>query len=106
MTVEQTIKAKLTEKLSPILLEVINESANHHVPPNSESHFKVIIVAEQFRQQSRVNQHRMVNVVLAEELATKIHALALHTYTPEEWEAVVAPPKSPLCKGGKQKDNR
>ena len=47
-----------------------------------------------------IKRHRMVNQVLADELQ-QIHALALHTLTPDEWEArggVVA--ASPKCRGG------
>jgi BolA protein len=43
-----------------------------------------------------------VNEALAEELAGDVHALALHTYTPEEWQARFGDaPMSPPCLGGK-----
>ncbi len=48
MSVAQTIEQKLRLALTPSHIEVINESHNHHVPPNSETHFKVIIVSEAF----------------------------------------------------------
>ena len=52
MTSEPTIQAVIEGKLSTHLdlqhLQVINESANHNVPPGSESHFKVILVASSF----------------------------------------------------------
>lgn len=46
--VETAIRMKLVEKLDPIYLDVINDSYLHSVPENSETHFKVIIVSEQF----------------------------------------------------------
>ncbi|GAK85288.1 cell division protein BolA [Vibrio ponticus] len=46
--IEETIQTKLHQQLSPTHLEVINESYMHNVPPGSESHFKVIVVSEQF----------------------------------------------------------
>ena len=47
-----------------------------------------------------LERHRRVNAALADELAGPIHALALHTYTPEEWAETVAAPDSPDCRGG------
>ncbi len=73
------------------MLEVINESHMHRVEPGSESHFKVVIVSEQFAGQRLLARHRQVNAVLADELAGAIHALALHTYTTSEWQEKVMP---------------
>ena len=39
-------------------------------------------------------------LVFAEWLAGPVHALALHTYTPEEWKETLAAPDSPDCRGG------
>lgn len=72
----------------------------HSVPPGSESHFKVILVSEQFSGLRQVPRHQKIYGVLADELAGEVHALALHTYTPQEWEAVEQPPESPSCLGG------
>lgn len=102
MTVAAVIEQKLLDAFTPSHLEVINESNNHNVPPGSESHFKVIIVAEAFEGERLIKRHRLVNGVLSEELANKIHALALHTYTDKEWQAQYAgnAPTSPNCMGG------
>ena len=101
MTVQSVIETKLTEALSPLHLEVINESGNHSVPAGSESHFKVVLVAAEFEGQRLIARHRRVNGVLADELANSIHALALHTYTETEWrERFGAAPMSPPCRGG------
>ncbi|MGY8992269.1 MAG: BolA family protein, partial [Rhodospirillales bacterium] len=48
MSVQSVIESKISESLAPSYLEVINESHMHSVPPGSESHFKVIIVADSF----------------------------------------------------------
>ena len=107
MTTQDTIESKLAEALSPMHLEVINESANHHVPPGSESHFKVVLVAAEFEGQRLIARHRRVNGVLADELAGSIHALALHTYTEAEWrERFGAAPMSPPCLGGSRARGR
>ncbi|GGI83286.1 global transcriptional regulator BolA [Shewanella hanedai] len=99
MSVAQNIIEKLTEALAPAHLEVINESHNHHVPPNSETHFKVIIASELFDGKRLLARHRAVNEALATEFANGLHALSMHTYSPSEWEAQVAVPDSPKCKG-------
>ena len=100
MTIQASIEQKVGEALSPSHLEVVNESGNHNVPPGSESHFRVVVVSELFDGQRAVARHRRVNAVLAEELAGPVHALALHTYTPEEWQARTGAPESPACRGG------
>lgn len=84
--VGRTLEEKLKAAFRPLALSVIDESHQHaghsgaHV--NGESHFRVKIMAEAFRGVSRVNQHRMVNQLLAEELKSRVHALALETSAP------------------------
>lgn len=100
MSVEAAIRRKLESAFAPTHLEVVNESGNHRVPPGSESHFKVVLVAQAFEGERLVGRHRRVNATLGEELAGPVHALALHTYTPTEWRArVAAAPESPACAG-------
>ncbi|AQS39411.1 transcriptional regulator, BolA protein family [Shewanella psychrophila] len=99
MSVEQLITEKLTQALSPSHLEVINESNNHHVPPNSETHFKVIITSAAFEGKRLLGRHRAVNEALADEFANGLHALSMHTFTPEEWLAESNVPDSPKCRG-------
>lgn len=105
MLIQQQITQKVTTQLLPEHLEVINESHMHNVPPGSESHFKLVVVTEQFQEKNRLARHRMVNEVLAQELQNSIHALALRLFTPDEWKTKnghVAP--SPQCKGGSKAD--
>ncbi len=54
------------------------------VHPQGESHFTVDIVSEAFTGKSRVDRQRLVYDILAEELKSDIHALALKTLTPDE----------------------
>lgn len=99
--IEQKIRAS---GLNPQHLEVINESYKHNVPEGSESHFKLIVVSAQFSDQSLLDRHRTVNQILANELKNKIHALALRTLTPQEWEASNHRDKpTPPCLGGSKK---
>jgi BolA protein len=102
MTIAATIEKKLLTAFSPLHLDVVNESYKHNVPVGSESHFKVIIVSQEFEEERLIKRHRAVNAILSEELSEKIHALALHTYTEKEWQDYYADntPLSPNCLGG------
>ena len=101
MTVQIEIEAILSTALEPEYLDVINESFMHSVPANSETHFKVVVVSSQFDGCRSVARHQLVYKALAEQLAGPVHALALHTYTAQEWQQRNAiAPDSPDCEGG------
>lgn len=91
MTMEENLRTKLQAQLSPVQLEIVNQShlhAHHHSSPQTgESHFHVMIVSEQFEGQNRLARHRLVHDVLREELAGQIHALAIEAYSPSERSA-------------------
>ena len=72
----------------------------HNVPRGSETHFKVVIVSEQFRDTKLIARHRMVNESLSEELQTGVHALSILAKTPEQWTQGQTVEKSPACRGG------
>jgi len=100
-TVQEQIHDTLVDALSPVHLDVINESHMHNVPDGSESHFKLVIVTESFDSLRLIQRHREINNLLKPLLDGPIHALSMHTHTPEEWVAkgeVV--PDSPPCRGG------
>lgn len=84
--VGQRITKKLSESFAPASLQVIDESHHHAGHSGSradgESHFRVVIVAEAFRGKSRVDQHRMINAALADELKARVHALAIQASAP------------------------
>ncbi|MGI9386132.1 MAG: BolA family protein [Methyloligellaceae bacterium] len=88
MTVQRTIEQKLQAAFAPSQLTVTNESHLHHghagSPGTGSSHFRVEIVSESFRGKSRVDRHRLVNEILADELAGPIHALAIAAAAPQE----------------------
>lgn len=98
---QTVIERKIKQALAPTDLWVVNESHRHHVPSNASTHFKVTVVSSVFVGQSLVKRHRMVYRLLSEELAGSVHALALHTYTPDEWvKHQASTPDSPICLGG------
>ena len=105
MSIQQTIEQQLGREFSPSYLEVVNESHQHSVPPDSETHFKVVIVASEFDGKRKVARHQQVYAALAAQLEGPVHALALHTYSPAEWEQrQQSAPDSPDCLGGSKAD--
>jgi BolA protein len=88
VSLEQEIRTKLMVALEPTRLDVINESALHaghrSSPGTGESHFRLIIVSPRFSGLGRVARHRLINETLADELAGRVHALAIHAHAPGE----------------------
>jgi BolA protein len=82
MTVRDRIFHTLTDAFKPVRLEVIDESHMHkgHAGVHAdrvETHFRVKIESAGFAGKSRVEQHRLINAALADELAGGVHALAI-----------------------------
>jgi len=88
MLVEERITKKLQQAFTPETLEVVNVSHRHagHAssPGTGESHFTIKVVSLSFAGKTRLERHRMVNEVLADELGGKVHALAITALAPEE----------------------
>lgn len=103
--VKSAIESKLRQQLVPSHLEVVNESHMHSVPPDSETHFKLVVVTSRFEGKRAVARHQLIYGILAEELAGPVHALAMHTYTDSEWSARKQAPDSPNCLGGSKADS-
>ena len=96
MSIQATMEKKLNAALSPDRLQIVNEShlhAGHHHEESGhhavydgtgETHFRVRIVAPAFAGMSRIERHRAVNALLAEELKAGVHALAIEPAAPGE----------------------
>ena len=92
MSVKEAIKSKLEAALAPQFLDVVDDSARHAghqfhpggVEPRGETHFNVEVVSAAFAGKSRIERHRMVNALLADELAGPVHALAVKAKAPGE----------------------
>ncbi|HFE45468.1 MAG TPA: BolA/IbaG family iron-sulfur metabolism protein [Nannocystis exedens] len=104
MTMHARIEAKLREAFTPAHLEVINQS-HHHGGSGTQTHFKVIVVADTFAGERLLSRHRRVNNLLTEELTQGVHALTIEALTPAQWTArggAIRP--SPPCMGGSKSD--
>ena len=78
----QALTLTLQERLNPVFLEVIDESAAHagHVGANDSgfgTHFRVRIQSEIFTGKSRVSRHRLVYDALQQYMDQGLHALAI-----------------------------
>ena len=87
MNLEQQLIQRLQE-LSPVHLEVVNESSGHGgYFPGKESHFKVIVVSDIFQGLRLVQRHQKIYAAAGDLLApSRIHALAIHAFVPSEWQ--------------------
>jgi len=95
---EDVMRAKINETLTPTALEIFNDShlhAHHKAMQGStsrETHFRVYITSDAFKSKMQPARHRMVYTLLKDELAAEggIHALQLRTRTVEEEEKAKA----------------
>lgn len=93
----------LSDGLAPTHMTLDNESHRHagHYE-GKESHFKLVIVADEFAGKRLIARHQAVYAIASPFLMANggsIHALAIHAYTPDEWSALSSAPDSPQCAG-------
>lgn len=96
MSRQSNIEMKLKVGLQPLTLNVINEShlhAGHHhasdgheatFDGSGETHFRIRVISEAFSGKSRIDRHRTINALLADELEAGLHALAIEAHAPGE----------------------
>ncbi len=87
MKVAEQIRARLTEALAPLELEIVDQSHLHAghagAPEGGESHFRIKVVSAEFAGKTRVARQRLVNTILAAELAGPVHALSMDLQAPD-----------------------
>jgi acid stress-induced BolA-like protein IbaG/YrbA len=80
MITPEEIKATLEQALPGSIIEMQDLTGGG-------DHWQVFIVSAAFEGKGLVEQHQMVYGALMEAMGDqRIHALALKTYTPEQWE--------------------
>lgn len=100
MNTAERISQKLQEAFAPTHLNVSDESAGHRSGAGAETHFRVVLISKGFAGKTLLQRHRAVNACLRDELASGVHALALNTYTPDEWQTRGTQARaSPPCAG-------
>jgi BolA protein len=84
------IEQALRERLNAVHVEVVDEShlhAGHAGAASGAGHFRATVVSPRFEGLSRVAAQRLVYGALAELMGPEIHAFAMTTFTPAEWDA-------------------
>ena len=88
MLVRDIMTKKLNDAFAPESIDVVDESHLHEGHAGhrqgGQSHYRIYIVSQAFSGKSRVDRHRMINAVLADDLAGGVHALAIHASAPGE----------------------
>lgn len=98
---EMRIKECLTKALNPVYLEIKNESYMHNVPKDSETHFKVLIVSDNFKNVNLINRHRTVNKIVKDELKEEFpHAFSIVAKDTTEYDKDYKLEESAPCRGG------
>ena len=96
MNIEQQIINKLNDEFKPSSLKIVNESFMHNVPTGSESHFKIVVVTNDFNNLPIIQRHKLIYKNL-NGLMDKIHALSIHAFSEEEFELNPVILDSPEC---------
>ena len=96
MSIHDEIIKDLNMAFSVEHLYLENESSMHNVPPDSESHFKLVIVSKNFNNMSKVQRHQAVYSVL-NNVMNKIHALSIQAFTIDEFKTNPVILESPDC---------
>lgn len=82
------IDAQLRQALDATHVEVVDES-EHHVghagAASGAGHFRVCVVSQSFEGKARLAAQRLVYAALADMMESEIHALAIRTFTPDDW---------------------
>ena len=94
--IESQIIDIINDKLSPSVLNLINESFMHNVPPGSESHFKLIVVSDVFKDLTKVKRHQLIYRTL-NKIMDEIHALSIYAFDENEYNANPIVIDSPNC---------
>ena len=85
----ERIESILRERFRPLHFALRDDSAKHAGHPGATSgggHFHVTLVSAAFEGKSRLEQHRLINDALQDLFGEEIHALALTTRAPSEWQ--------------------
>ena len=94
--IENQITEIINDKLSPSVLNIVNESFMHNVPSGSESHFKLIVVSNIFKDLPNVKRHQLVYRTL-DKIMDEIHALSIHAFDENEYNENPVVIDSPNC---------
>ena len=96
MFVQNKREKLLKDNLNVSNLLIRNDSYKHNVPPNSESHFNVQIVSDDFEDLSQIQRHKIVYKAVGALLA-EIHAFSITAMTTSEFKENPSLRDTPDC---------
>ena len=94
--IESQIVNTLLSSMNLLSLKIVNESFMHNVSDGSESHFKIVVVTNDFNNLSIIQRHKLIYKCL-DRLMNKIHALSIHAFNEEEFKSNPVILDSPEC---------
>jgi BolA protein len=82
----EELRLALQRELTPLSLEVIDDSAKHagHAGAREGGHFRVALVAAAFTGRSQLERHRLVYAAVAPLMGQGVHALSIVARSPDE----------------------
>ena len=95
-SIENKIINTLNECMNISSLKILNESFMHNVPEGAESHFKIVIVSNDFNNLSHIQRHKLVYKHL-DTIMNNIHALSIQSFNDEEFKLNPIILDSPEC---------
>ena len=95
-SIENKIINTLNESLNISSLKILNESYMHNVPEDAESHFKIVIVSNDFSNLSQLQRHKLVYKHLGN-IMDDIHALSIQSFNEDEFKLNPIILDSPEC---------
>ena len=94
--IESQIINTLSSSMNLSSFKIINESFMHNVPKDSESHFKIVIVSNDFMNIQTIKRHKSIYKALGK-IMDEIHALSIHTFDEDEYKKNPMVIDSPQC---------
>lgn len=69
------------------LIEQGLDGASATVVTDGMGHYEAVVICSAFDGKRSLPRHQMVYATLGERVGREIHALAVRTFTPDEWQA-------------------
>lgn len=76
-------------EIQTLIEESLSSTAHVEVRTDGQGHYEALVVSDDFEGKRSVQRHQLVYAALGERVGREIHALAVKTLTPSEWQAAV-----------------
>ena len=96
VSIENKIINTRNECMNICSLKILNESFMHNLPKDAESHFKLVIVSNDFNNLSHIQRHKLVYKHLGN-IMNDIHAISIQSFNEDEFKLNPTILDSPEC---------